>query len=186
MIIGEFRASLIPLIGAAAGILSILGCYFLSQIYGHEKPFPHTWISATADHYPEYVVFRVGTISGSVLTVLSYFINHFWIHTLGHENVFNVSKYKPVLTLIMGIMASLFLMGSTANLNTGKHNTNWHVACAVNFFLWSIFANVYNTFVITMLYLKGLKGISKASTYLKVVLAILTLIQMYLDLTNRY
>lgn len=83
MLIGEFPAWVIPLVGAISGIGSIIGCYFLSQLYGHEKPFPHTWISATADHYPEFILFRIGTISGAVFSLLTYFVNYFWILQLG-------------------------------------------------------------------------------------------------------
>lgn len=120
MIRGSFPAYLIPLIGAASGTLSIIIVYFLSQYYHHEPPFPRTWISATADHYPEFVVFRIGTISGSVFLVLSYLVNHFWVRQVGFENAFRVRKYQPRIGMILGIMGGLALMGSTANLNTGK------------------------------------------------------------------
>lgn len=166
------------MIGSLSGIISILGCYYLAQYYHHEKPFPQSTISATADHYPEYILFRIGTISGAALLALSYFVNHFWIRTVGIENGFRVNKYKPQISLILGTMGAFLLMGSTANLNTGKHNTHWHESCAKSFFFLSIFGNVYNSFVIGMLAYNKLKGVSKMSAILKIILAILTLVQM--------
>ena len=52
MFLGEVSAGFIPIVACALGVGSILACYFISQYFHHEKPFPDTWISATADHYP--------------------------------------------------------------------------------------------------------------------------------------
>ena len=80
----------------------------------------------------------------------------------------------------MGIAGAMFLMGSTANLDTGKHNTNWHVFCAGNFFVWSIFSVWYHTYISVVLYTKAKAG-EKIPTIIKVVLSILILIQVVMD-----
>ena len=118
--LGTYPAWLVPVMSATMGILSIIICYWLSQWLHQEKPLPHTWISRTAHHYPEYIIFRIGTISGSVFTIMSYFINHFWLKSLAYSSVFNLKKYKPEVTMGFGIIGGMFLMGSTANLDTGK------------------------------------------------------------------
>lgn len=82
----------------------------------------------------------------------------------------------------MGITGSLFLMGSTANLDTGKHNTNWHVFCAGNFFVWNILSVWYYTYACAVLYTKVKAG-GKISLIAKLVVSGLILIQVYLDTT---
>ena len=181
MFLGKIKASLIPLVSFVAGVGSIIVCYILSQIYHHEKPFPDTWISATADHYPEFVVFRVGTIAGAVFMTLSHFIVYYWVMTVGYEKVFNIGKHKPEIGTVMGIAGCLFLMGSTSTLDTGKHNTNWHVFCAVDAFGWQIFSSWYHTYICWVLY-KNTKAISFGTTITKMILSLAMLIQVYADL----
>ena len=180
MFLGEFTATLFPIIAFLAGTGSIVICYYLSQYFHHEKPFPHTWISATADHYPEYIVFRFGTITGAVFLILSHILSYFWVIQTAHDHAFNISKHKPGVGIVMGIAGAMFLMGSTANLDTGKHNTNWHVFCAGNFFVWSIFSVWYHTYISVVLYTKAKAG-EKIPTIIKVVLSILILIQVVMD-----
>ena len=52
--------------------------------------------------------------------ILSYFINHFIIQQKAYEKAFNIGKYYPGITLVSGTMGALFLMGSTALIDTGK------------------------------------------------------------------
>lgn len=80
----------------------------------------------------------------------------------------------------MGIAGSMFLMGSTSTLDTGKHNTNWHVFCAGNFFVWNIFAVWLHTYQSVILYTK-LKAGGKISVIVKVVISVLILFQVLLD-----
>ena len=182
MFLGQFQANFIPMVSFVMGVGSILACYFISQYYHHEKPFPDTWISATADHYPEFIVFRVGTIAGAVLMALSHMICYFWVLTLGYENVFDIGRYRPQIGAIMGVGGALFLMGNTSTLDTGKHNTNWHVFCAVNAFLWSILACWYHSYISFILYTKT-GSVGMRSTAVKIILSVLILIQIILDST---
>ncbi len=76
-----------------AGTIFII--YWIAQTYQHEHPFPNCWISKLAQHYPEYIYFRVGTISGSVLLILGWFTNYFYLKTICKENAFNLNKYHP-------------------------------------------------------------------------------------------
>lgn len=61
MRIGGFNASTIPYFTAVAVASAIVICEILAVRYGQEKPFPQATISATADHYPSYLVFRIAT-----------------------------------------------------------------------------------------------------------------------------
>lgn len=157
--------------------------YWISQYYNHDKPFPYSWISSVADHYPEYVFFRTATISGSVLLCLGWFTNHFYLHTVGMEKVINIRKYKPSIMLVIGMMGAFCLMGSTANIDTGEHNSKWHTSCAGKFFMFTLIAQIYNTVVFTHLYFVH-KAVSKLLTYLKLFQTTLLLIQFYIALEN--
>jgi hypothetical protein len=87
----------------------------------------------------------------------------------------------PNVSLILGIMGGMCLMGSTANIDTGIHPKNkWHTSCAISFFVLTILAAFYNTFINIILYLNG-KIISKWSFYSKIVYLILSLIQIYIS-----
>jgi hypothetical protein len=119
MLLGKFKAYLFPLISFLSGTLSIIICYYLSQYFHQEKPFPNTWISATADHYPGFIVFRIGTIAGAVFVIFSYFMEYFWIYQISRQHVFHIKKYWPGLGATIGISGAMFLMASTANLDTG-------------------------------------------------------------------
>lgn len=80
----------------------------------------------------------------------------------------------------MGVTGSLFLMGSTATLDTGKHNTNWHVFCAGNFFIWNILSVWWYTGMSAILYSK-VKGGGRISLMFKVLMSGLILYQVILD-----
>ena len=99
---------------------------------------------------------------------------------MGRENSFNISKYQPGIGTIMGITGSMFLMGSTANLDTGKHNGKWHVFCAGNFFIWTILSVFWYTFQSYIEYSKVKAG-NKISLAIKLILSVLIVIQVYLD-----
>ena len=183
MFLGQFKANLFPMISFILGVGSIIACYWISQYYHHEKPFPDTWISATANHYPEFVVFRVGTISGAVIMALSHIVCYFWVVTVSYENIFDIGKYRPGIGTIMGVAGALFLMGSTSMIDTGKDNVNWHVFCAGNAFIWSILSCWYHTYISCVLYSKT-KAVGQNTTVIKVILSIAIVVQAILDSTS--
>ncbi len=77
--IGSFKASLFFKICTYVIIPTLFIIYWISQAYGHEPPFPNCWISKCAQHYPEFVFFRTATISGSVLMMLGWATNYFYL-----------------------------------------------------------------------------------------------------------
>lgn len=79
---GSFPAFIFYGVGATCAILSLFGIYYLSQYYHHEPPFPNRTISQVAQHYPEYLIFRLSTITGSVLIVLGWLTNYFFLETI--------------------------------------------------------------------------------------------------------
>ncbi len=99
---------------------------------------------------------------------------------MAREHAFNISKYYPGIGTTMGITGSMFLMVSTANLDTGKHNTSWHVFCAGNFFIWSILSVWWYTVQSVILYTKAKAG-NPISMYIKVAFSLLILFQAFLD-----
>jgi hypothetical protein len=125
-------------------------------------------------------VFRIGTITGAVFLVLSHILAYFWVCQVARENICHIAKYKPQIGTIMGITGSMFLMGSTATLDTGKHNTHWHVFCAGNFFVWNILSVWYYTAMSTVLYTKAKAG-GRIPTLIKIIFSLLILYQVILD-----
>jgi hypothetical protein len=50
---------------------------------------------------------------------MGWLVNHFYLKTISLEKKLDINSYLPQVSLICGIMGSLFLMGSTANSDTG-------------------------------------------------------------------
>jgi hypothetical protein len=119
---GSFPASVFYFTGASLALASIFVIYWQSQYYEQEPPFPHQWISKVAQHYPEYLVFRMGTITGAALLILGWMTNHFFLETVSREQGINLKKYYPQIPLILGIAGGLLLMGNTATIDTGNMN----------------------------------------------------------------
>ena len=85
MLKGSFSALLFFKVGATFAIASLIIIYWQSQIYHQEPPFPHQYISKVAQHYPEFVVFRLSTVTGAALIILGWFTNHFVLRTIAVE-----------------------------------------------------------------------------------------------------
>lgn len=109
--------------GLSAAVLTPLPQPIVLTRLGHEKPYPAATISRTADHYPEFVIFGIATEGGATLLIMTWFLNYFLIRSKWSK----VGRYLPEISVILGMMGALALMGSTATLDTGKHNTT--LAC---------------------------------------------------------
>lgn len=183
MISGKFPGWLLPVVGSVSAMFSIIICYWIAVSMGHEEPWPHCYISNTARHYPQFIFFRIATISGAVLLILTYFLVYFWLQTLCLEAAFNLHKYYPKIPLVLGIMGILYLFGSTATIDTGIMNMDLHVMCAGHFFILTIISCLYNTVVFVGVY-RATKLITKASVVIKVTLSVLLIYQVYLSATK--
>ena len=75
----------------------------------------------------------------------------------------------------------MLLMGSTANLDTGIRNGKWHTFCASRFFIFTLFAQIYNTVLCGIVYSK-IKTISRTNLYVKYVLVLSYFVQLYISL----
>ncbi len=67
-------------------------------------------------------------------------------------------------------MGSFLLMGSTANIDTGKMNNDWHVTCAGFFFYVTMIAQLLNTAMYMKLTFIN-KVCNKYLTYVKMIQA---------------
>lgn len=181
MFIGEFAPSLFFKICSYVIIATLFIIYYLSQLLGHEKPFPNCWISDCAGHYPEFVFFRVATISGSVLVMLGWMTNHFYLKSISREAAFRVEVYRPEIAMVMGMIGAMLLMGSTANLDTGKRHPKWHSFCASHFFIFTVGAQIYNT-VVYLLVRSKIGKISKENNYFKIILLVLMVVQLLVSI----
>lgn len=181
MFIGEFSPSLFFKICSytIAGTLPLI--YLISQWYGHEKPFPDCWISGCAGHYPEFIFFRIATISGSVLVILGWLTNHFYLKSISREAAFRIETYHPEIPLLMGMIGGMLLMGSTANIDTGKRNGKWHTFCASRFFIFTLLALIYNTVLYYIVHSK-IGKVSTSNLYFKIALAAAMVLQLYVSL----
>ena len=120
MILGAYSPSVYFLTSSITLAITLIAIYWISQYYGHDKPFPQAAISSVANHFPEYVLFRIATISGSALVVLGWMSNLMYLKTIAYENVVNIHPCQPAIMTAIGITGSLSLMGSTALIDTGK------------------------------------------------------------------
>ncbi len=110
---------------------------------------------------------------------MTWFLNLFLLKT----HYPHVGRYLPIISTLVGSVGAIALMGSTATLDTGKHDVKLHVKCATSFFLLTIFASIYNTFVSVIVEIRT-HSFGIVSTVLKVVLSVLMAIWVYLDLTK--
>lgn len=163
---GSFPAPLFYYVGAPCAIASLFLIYYISQYLHHDPPFPHRTISQVAQHYPEFIIFRMSTITGSVLIVLGWMTNYFFLKTVCRESGINLAKYHPLAPLTAGVAAGCLLMGSTGAIDTGHFNETFHVICATSFFILTFFAQIYNTVVVALLSQKT-KLISTCNVYVK-------------------
>jgi hypothetical protein len=92
---GSFASSLFFRLATYIIIPSLFLVYWISQLNGHEPPFPSVWIRECAQHYPQFIIYRFANISGAVLVALGWFTNYFYLQTIAKENKFNVEKYYP-------------------------------------------------------------------------------------------
>ena len=115
--------------------------------------------------------------------ILSFFFNYFYIITISKEHAFHVKKYKPKITLLLGILGIMALFGNTATIDTGRMNEKWHVTCAGTFFVLTILACLYNTILFWIIYLK-IKTVKLWSLILKTILSVGLILQAYLDVES--
>jgi uncharacterized membrane protein len=179
MFIGEFSPTVFFKTCALAILTSLPIVYYLSQYYGHEKPFPNCWISKCAQHYPEFVFFRIATIPGALLMMLGWLTNHFYLKSICKEAAFRIEKYLPEIPLIVGLMGGMLLMGSTATIDTGVMKGAWHNFCASKFFTVTLIALVYNTFLYTVVHF-NIDKVKTINLYFKWVLVALIGVQLYI------
>lgn len=181
MFIGEFSSSVFFKLCSYVIIATLFIIYFISQLLGHEPPFPNCWISGCAGHYPEFVFFRVATISGSVLVMLGWMTNHFYLKSITREAAFRLEAYRPEIAMVLGMIGAMLLMGSTANIDTGKTHPKWHTFCASKFFIFTLIAQMYNT-VVYMLVRSKIGKISQANNLFKIVLLSLLVLQLLISI----
>lgn len=180
MFIGEFSPSIFFKLATYLIIPTLPIIYYISQYYGHEPPFPKCWISGCAGHYPEFVFFRIATISGSLFVILGWLTNHFYLKSISREKTFRIETYHPEVAMILGMMGGMLLMGSTANIDTGKRNQKWHTFCASRFFIFTLLAQIYNTVIYCIVYSK-IKTVSLSNIYFKLVIFAAILLQLFIS-----
>lgn len=78
-------------------------------------------------------------------------------------------------------MGAIGLMGSTANIDTGKRNEHWHTTCASIFFIFTGLATTYNTIIAAIMYRARI--VSRLGFLFKLILAISFFVQLYISQT---
>lgn len=185
MIEGQFSAGIFFKTISYLVLITLVVIYAVAVELGQEPPIPKTYISSCAGHYPNFIIFRITTISGSVLIILGWFVNHFFIRSLCLEQGFRIKKYRPEISLILGEMGGVGLMGSTANIDTGIRNGTWHQHCAAVFFLFTTLAIFYNTFIYWVVERKT-SCIGKRSMNTKLLLVLAMLLQALISYKYGY
>jgi len=67
------------------------------------------------------------------MIALGWLTNHFYLKSIAKEKVFRINQYHPEIAMILGMIGAMLLMGSTANLDTGKRNYS-ELNCFCNLF----------------------------------------------------
>ncbi len=82
----------------------------------HDPAFPGTYISKSAQNYPEFLLFRAVMIAGPTIMALNWLSHLIWAvrTTPGLE-----TRVAHSIVAALGVIASLFLMVSTAAIDTG-------------------------------------------------------------------
>jgi hypothetical protein len=83
--------------------------------------------------------------------------------------------------MVMGIMGGMLLMGSTANLDTGKRHPTWHTFCASRFFIFTVLALIYNTVLYCIVHIK-IKTVNVTNLYFKLALMAAMIVQLLISL----
>ena len=175
---GSFPAFTFYKVGAICAVLSLVIIYYQSQYYHHEPPFPKRTISQVAQHYPEFVIFRLSTITGSALIVLGWLTNYFFLKTFTRDHQINLRKFHPKISLTMGVTAGILLMFSTGLIDTGIMNELFHGICATSFFILTFAAQVYNAIICIYLQKESNNGLSQWNMYLKYAILVLLALQL--------
>ena len=181
---GQFPAAYLAILSTTLAISSILLIEQISVRLGHEPPFPEAYISKCAQHYPEFIIFRIGTISAGVGMILAAFINYFWLMQVSHDSSYNLHRYHPGFTVVLSTTAICFLFGSTATIDTGIMNEHIHGTCASIFFVLMIVSQFYNTVVSWVMYQNRRVKMSGVSMAVKVVLCGLYILQLWVGTTG--
>lgn len=113
--------------------------------------------------------------------VLGWLTNHFYLKSISREAAFRIEKYLPEIPLILGMMGGMLLMGSTANIDTGKRNGKWHTFCASKFFLLTLVALLYNTVLYWIVHSK-IGKVNVSNLYFKLALVGALLLQLYISI----
>ena len=79
--------------------------------------------------------------------------------------------------MIMGMIGAMMLMGSTANIDTGRTHPKWHTFCASKFFIFTVLAQIYNT-VIYCIVKRKIGKVSLNNIYFKLILLGLLILQL--------
>jgi len=64
----------------------------------------------------------MSTIAGSVLLLLGWLTNHFFLQTVAVESGVDLKKYHVEVPLVLGLTGGMLLMGLTATIDTGFMN----------------------------------------------------------------
>lgn len=77
-------------------------------------------------------------------------------------------------------MGGMMLMGSTANINTGRRHPQWHIFCATRFFIFTVLALIYNSILYCIIYIK-IRTISLINLKCKLALLTAMLVQLLIN-----
>jgi hypothetical protein len=97
-----------------------------------------------------------------------------------HDAVINIRKYRPGLGTVLGIAGGMFLMGTSATIDTGKMDGQLHSLCSSCFFTFTIISVWYHNVISLILYM-GYNIGELVSVVAKSILSLLLIIQVYLE-----
>jgi hypothetical protein len=129
---GSFNLDWIVYFYGPIAILTPLYTYYMAvYVEQSSKPFPHSTITSTANHYPQNTFFRYFCGFGSSIIVLVFIAIHHWVKAQARKAGFHRMSSISYYIMLFGML--LFCI-ATETID-GKANGPLHTPCAVLFFI---------------------------------------------------
>ncbi|KAL4507254.1 hypothetical protein ABPG72_002047 [Tetrahymena utriculariae] len=176
---GSVKASHLPIGVIITATIGIIFSYIAAQIQGSEPPFPHASISSNANHFPQYIVFRITEQGSSLFIIFIWLIEYVWIRQKAQEN--GVTLIFPVLQAILGTISGILFIFSTATIDTGKMNGHLHVHCATGFFVTLMINFLLNFITFVQFKCKNEMIINEHSFYTKLLINMCDVVLLILE-----
>ncbi|KAL4460295.1 hypothetical protein ABPG74_000046 [Tetrahymena malaccensis] len=176
---GSIKASHLPIAVMITAVFGIVVSYIAAQIQGSEPPFPQASITSNANHFPQYIVFRITEEGSALFIIFIWLIEYVWIKQKAQET--GVTLIFPILQAILGIISGILFIFSTATIDTGDMNSHLHQKCATGFFVTLMINFLLNFISFVQFKCKNEMVINETSFYTKLLINMCDVVLLVLE-----